>query len=143
MATEAVRKSGTTRLIGIATAMMSALAGGAVWCVLQLYLRLDLIVLALLIGALIAWVLRGHGFARTISGASIAAICTALASLYASYLLAAAKVASFLGIPLRSTLTAIGPDMAAAVAWADLSGFHVGTIVLAIVLSAWLVWRKA
>lgn len=142
MAVDLVRKGGTTRLIGIATAMMSALAGGAVWCVLQIYLQLDLIMLAVLIGAVIAWVLRGHGFAHTVSGALIAAFATALASVYAGYLLAAAKVASFLGIPLRATLTTIGPDMAAAVAWADLNGFHIGTIVAAIMASAWLVWRK-
>lgn len=143
MSIEVARPRGGTRVIGIATALMIALAGGAVWCVLQLYLRLDLIMLSILIGAMIAWILRGHGFAHSASGAAIAALCTAVTCVYAGYLLAAAKVASFLGLPMRSTLIAIGPDMAAAIAWADLTGFHIGTVVLAVLLSAWLVWRRA
>ena len=129
-------------LIGVATALMVALAAGAVWCVLQLYLRVDLIGLALLVGAIIAWVLRRQGFAHSVGGAVTAMISTAIACAYASYLLAAAKVASFLGIPMRAALLGIGPDMAGAVAWADLSGFHVVTMILATVLSAWLLWRK-
>ncbi|WP_440221648.1 hypothetical protein ACQQ2N_11100 [Dokdonella sp. MW10] len=129
-------------VVGLATAFMCALAAGAVWCVAQLYLRMDLVVLALPTGALVAWALRNHGFARTLSGSAVAAALTLLACAYASYLLAAAKVATFLGLPMRSTLLAIGPEMAAAVSWADMTGFHIGTIVLAAVLSAWLVWRS-
>lgn len=143
MEAESAHKRGGMRVIGIVTALMIALAGGAVWCLLQLYLRFDLILLAILIGVLIAWVLRVHGFAHSASGALIAALCTAVTCLYAGYLLAAAKVASFLGLPMRSTLIAIGPDMAAAVTWADLSAFHIGTVLLAVLLSAWRVWRRA
>ena len=131
-----------TRFIGIATALMCALAAGAVWSVLQIYLRLELVVLALPSAALIAWALRNHGFARTPGGALLAALITAIACAYASYLLAAARVASFLGIPMRATLTTIGAEMAAAVAWANMTVFHVGTLMLAVALSAWLVWRK-
>ena len=134
---------GSSLAIGIATALMCALAAGAVWCVLQLYLRLDLIGIALVVGAFIAWVLRRQGFGHRLSGVLIATLSTALACLYAGYLLAAAKVASFLGIPMRETLTTMGIDMAAAVARTDLSTFHVATLILAILLSAWLVWRKA
>ncbi|HMM67276.1 MAG TPA: hypothetical protein PKC03_10065 [Dokdonella sp.] len=143
MSADLARKSPASYAIGIATGLMCALAAGAVWCVLQLYLRFDLIGISLAVAAFIAWILRRQGFGRTPSGALIAAISTTIACVYASYLLAAAKVASFLGIPMRSTLTTIGPDMAGAVAWADLTGFHIGTMVLAVVLSAWLVWRKA
>ena len=135
-------KSFTTYPIGVATALMVGLAAGAVWCVLQLYLRFDLIGIALLVAAIIAWILRRQGFAQTISGAVIAAISTAVACAYASYLLAAASVASFLGESMRSALLKIGPDMANAVAWARMDGFHIGTLLLAIALSAWLVWRK-
>jgi len=139
--TELARKTFAARAIGIATALMCALAAGAVWCVLALYLRVDLIFIALVIAVLIAWVLRANGFSRTRSGALVAATSTLLAFIYSAYLLAAAKVASFLGLPLRSTLVAIGPDMAAAVAWADLTWWHASTVMLAVVLSAWLVWR--
>ncbi len=132
----------SARLIGVATVLMVALAAGAVWCVLQLYARVDLIGVSLMVGLIIAVVVRRQGFARTFSGVLIAMLGTAVASVYASYLLAAAKVASYLGIPMRSALISIGPDMAGAVAWADMTGFHIGTLILAIVLSAWLVWRK-
>lgn len=132
----------SSRFIGVATVLMVALAAGAVWCVLQLYVRVDLIGLSLLAGLIIAVVVRRQGFARTLAGTLIAVLGTALASAYASYLLAAAKVASYLGIPMRSALTSIGPDMASAVAWADMSNFHIGTLILALVVSAWLVWRK-
>lgn len=130
------------QIVGIATVLMCALAAGAVWCVLQLYSRIDLIGLSLVVGAMIAWVLRRQGFGQTLGGALLAAAFTAVACVYAGYLLAAAKVASFLGIPMRSTLTTIGPDMASAVAWADLTPIHIGTLLLAVVTSAWMVWRK-
>jgi hypothetical protein len=142
MSADPAPNQGANLVIGIATALMCALAAGAVWCVLQLYLRLDLIGLAIVIGALIAWVLRRQGFAHRLSGVLIAMFSTLLACLYAGYLLAAAKVASFLGVPMRSTLTSMGLDMATAVARTDLSAFHVATLILAVVLSAWMVWRK-
>ncbi len=137
------KRSLSTSIIGVATALMVALAAGAVWCVLQLYVRVDLIGVSLLVGLIIAVVVRRQGFGRSLAGVLIAAFSTAVACAYASYLLAAAKVASYLGIPMRSALTSIGPDMAGAVAWADMSGFHIGTLILAIVVSAWLVWRKS
>lgn len=139
--TEPARRTLAARVIGIATALMCALAAGAVWCVAALYLRIDMIFIALVIAVLIAWVLRANGFSRTRSGALVAALSTLLAFVYSAYLLAAAKVASFLGLPLRSTLVSIGPDMAAAVAWADLTMWHAGSVLLAMALSAWLVWR--
>ena len=142
MVAELSGKRSLNRIIGIATALMCSLAAGAVWCVLQLYSRIDLIGLSLVVGAMIAWILRRQGYAHSVGGALLAAGCTAIACAYAGYLLAAAKVASFLGIPMRSTLTTIGPDMAGAIAWADLTPFHIGTLVLAVVLSAWMVWRR-
>lgn len=142
MSAELSSKRTLNRILGVATALMCALAAGAIWCVLQLYSRIDLVGLSLVVGAMMAWILRRQGFGHTMAGALLAAACTAIACVYAGYLLAAAKVASFLGIPMRSTLTTIGTDMAGAIAWADLTPFHIGTLVLAVVLSAWLVWRR-
>ena len=132
-----------SRVIGIATALMCALAAGAVWCVLALFAQADLILLALPIAALLAWVLRTHGFARTVSGAALAVFFTMLAFAYSAYLLAAAKVASMLGLPLQSSVRMIGPEMASAVAWADLTATHGAIVLVAILLGAWLVWLKA
>ena len=142
MAVDVPKRSLSMRIIGVATVLMVALAAGAVWCVLQLYARVDLIGISLFVGVLIAIVVRRQGFARSFEGVLLAVLGTTVACAYASFLLAAAKVASFLGIPMRSALTSIGPDMAGAVAWADMSGFHLSTLILAVVLSAWLVWRK-
>lgn len=143
MSAEPQRKSLSTYVIGIATALMVALAAGAVWCVLQLYLRVNLIGVALVVAVVIAWTLRRQGFGQSASGAVIAAISTAIACAYASYLLSAAQVASFVGESMRSTLLKIGPALATDVAWASMGVFQIGTLLLAIVLSAWLVWRKA
>ncbi len=131
-----------TRVIGIATALMCALAAGALWCVLALHVQSDLILLVLPLALLIAWILRTHGFARSRAGAVLAALCVLVAFAYSAYLLAAAKVASVLGLPLRSSVVLIGPEMAAAVAWADLSAWHVATVSTAVLLAAWLVWRR-
>lgn len=132
-----------TRIIGIATALMCALAGGAAWCLLALYTRIDFDAMLLPIAALVAVVLRSHGFARSPGGVVLAIAGTVLAFAYSAYLLAAAKVATYLGLPLRSTLVAIGPEMAAAIARADLTAWHVAVLVLSCTLAAWVVWRPS
>lgn len=132
-----------TRIVGIVTAFMCALAGGAVWCLLALYTRIDFDAFLLVIAALIAWVLRSHGFARSWSGVAIAIAGTALAFAYTAYLLAAAKVATYLGLSLRSTLISIGPEMAAAIARADLTAWHAGVLLLSCLLATWIVWRPS
>lgn len=143
MKPEAARRSLGSHLLGLATALMMALAAGAVWCVVQLIVPFDLIACALVLGLVVAWSVRKQGFAHRVAGVAMACAATMLGCAYALYLLAAAKVASFLGIPMRATLTTIGPDMAAAVARADLSAWHVATLVVAIILSGWMAWRRA
>ena len=59
------QRSITTYLLAVATALMVALAAGAVWCVLQLYARVDLIGLSLLVGLIVAVVVRRQGFAQS------------------------------------------------------------------------------
>jgi hypothetical protein len=130
-----------TRWIGIATALTTALAGGAVWCLIALYARRDLIPLSLPIAAAIAWALRSHGYARRWSGAAIAVACVALASAYSLYLQAAAQVASMLGLPLRAALTQMDPHMAIDIAWANLDVAGIATItVAAIIAAAGVLW---
>ncbi|HNR92512.1 MAG TPA: hypothetical protein PKO41_08810 [Dokdonella sp.] len=131
-----------TRIVGVATALMCALAGGAVWCLLALYTRIDFDAMLLPIAALVAVVLRNHGFARSRTGIVLAIGGTVLAFAYSAYLLAAAKVAAYLGLPLRSTLLAIGPEMAAAIARADFTPWHAGMLVLSCMLAAWMIWRS-
>ena len=130
-----------TRWIGIATALMTALAGGALWCLIALYARHDLIPLSLPIAAAVAWALRSHGYVGRASGAVIGVLCVALASAYSLYLQAAAQVASMLGLPLRAALAQMDPHMAIDMAWANLDVAGIATIaVAAIVAAAGVLW---
>jgi len=135
------RRSGG-RWIGIATALMCALAGGALWCLIALYARRDLIVLALPIALVVAWALRSHGFAARWSGAAIAAICVVIACAYSLYLQAAAQVASMLGLPLRAALTQMDPKMALDIAWVNLDAGGTSLVAVAIIAAAAVtLWR--
>jgi hypothetical protein len=125
-----------THWIGIATALMTALAGGAVWCLIALYIRRDLIPLALPIAGLIVWALRAHGYAGRWSGATIAAVCVALASAYSLYLQASAQVASLLGLPLRDALRQIDPRMAFDIMRANLDTLGAATLIAAVLVGA-------
>ncbi|MGA8277958.1 MAG: hypothetical protein WB784_07160 [Rhodanobacteraceae bacterium] len=136
-------QSGSRRahLLGIVTALMCALAAGALWCVLALYSGRDLAVLALPSAAVIGWSLRSRRRSRALD-TMVAAICTAIACAYAQYLLAAAKVAALLGLPMRKTLFDIGAGLAGDVAWASIDAADWLIFALALFLAAWLVWRR-
>jgi hypothetical protein len=122
--------------IGVATALMCALAGGAVWCVIALYARHDLMALSLPVAAGVAWALRAHGFAGRWSGAAIAVAFVALACAYSLYLQATAQVASLLGLPMRDALLQMAPRMAIDIAWANLDAGGAAIIALALVVAA-------
>lgn len=122
--------------IGVATALMSALAGGAIWCLVALYARHDFIALSLPIAGVIVWALRANGFAGRWAGALLAAACVALACAYSLYLQATAQVASLLGLPLRAALTQIEPRMAIDIAWASVDSATAFVMLAAIVVAA-------
>jgi len=122
--------------IGVATALMSALAGGAIWCLVALYARHDLISLSLPIAGVIVWALRANGFGGRWPGALLAAACVALACAYSLYLQATAQVASLLGLPLRAALTQMEPRMAIDIAWSGLDTASLAVIGVAIIVAA-------
>jgi hypothetical protein len=136
-----VRSPAAIRWLGVATAFMCALAGGAVWAVLALRTGRDLTWLALVIAAVIASVLRVNGFRGSRLGAACAGVCTLLSCVYAQTLLAVGDVAQALGFSLRDTVLRIGADFALAVVKGRISPWDSATYVLAIALAAWLVWR--
>jgi hypothetical protein len=125
------------------TALTSALAGGAVWCMLVVLSGRELIVFAPVCAIAIAWVLRAHAFAGSPGGAVIAIVMTLVACAYSLYLQAAAYIAGLLGLPLRYALPQIGPGMASSIAWYELGPVDIMVLVLSPVLAAWLVMRKA
>lgn len=129
------------RLFGFVVALMYALAGGAIWCLLSLYSRGDLAAFAFVVAAAVVWQLRGNGYAGRWSGALIAVFCVALAAAYSFYLQAVAQVAALLGLPMRTALVQIDPAMAADIAAANLRGWS-GVIVLLAVAGAALATRR-
>jgi hypothetical protein len=136
-------RSRRIRWIGIATALMSALAGGAIWCLLALYARHDLIALSLPIAAIIVWALRVHGYAGRWSGAAIAVVCVVLACTYSLYLQATAQVASLLGLSMRTALLQMGPGMAIDIVWANLDVASAFIIAIALVVAIFGTLRVA
>jgi hypothetical protein len=140
--TQGPRRSTLGKWIGFATALMSALAGGAVWSVLVLRSGYELTAFSFVIAVTIALVLRGNGYAGTYLGAFLAALFTAFSCIYAQCLLAVGDVAQAMGFSLRDTLLRIGADFALAVVRGRISPWQTASYVLAMALSAWLVWRR-
>lgn len=124
------------RLFGLVIALMCALAGGAIWCLLSLYSRGDLAFFAFAVAAVVVWQLRGNGYAGRWSGALAAAFCVALAAAYSFYLQAVAQVAALLGLPMRAALVQIDPMMAVDMAAANLRGWSGIVVLLAIAAAA-------
>jgi hypothetical protein len=123
------------RAIGIATSLMCALAGGAIWCMLSLYSRNEIAAFAFVVALFVVWTLRAHGYAARWSGALIAAFCVVLASLYSFYLQAVAQIASLLGLPMRAALLQMEPGMALDIAWSNLRGWNLAIVVCAVAVA--------
>lgn len=124
------------RLFGLVVALMYALAGGAIWCLLSLYSRGDLAAFAFVVALAVVWQLRGNGYAGRWSGAVIAVFCVALAAAYSFYLQAVAQVAAMLGLPMRAALVQMEPGMALAIARANFSGWSAVLVILALLFAA-------
>lgn len=110
--------------MAIAIALMSALAGGAIWCLLSIYSGGNLAGFAFVIALFIVWILRANGFAGCGSGAWLAVLSVALASLYAFCLQAVVEVAAALGMPIRAAFARMDPGMAIDIAWVHLRGWN-------------------
>lgn len=98
-------------IIGAATAIMSALAGGAIWCLVTLLLNHESSWLALPIGCALAQVMRRQPLLGRVWNALIAIILTGSAALYSYYLLAAIRIADLLGISLQNALLQMDPAL--------------------------------
>lgn len=129
------------RAIGIATSLMCALAGGAVWCLLSLYSRSELAGFSFAVALVVVWSLRTHGYAARWSGALMAAFCVTLAALYSFYLQAVAQIASMLGLPMRAALVQMEPGMAFDIAWTNLRGGNLLVVAAAIACAIALMLR--
>jgi hypothetical protein len=140
--TQPQRRSTWVPWLGVATALMCALAGGAVWSVLALRSGRELAWFAFVCALVIAWALRANGFAARPLGGVLAALFTALACIYAQCLLAVGDVAQALGFSLRDTLLRIGTELALSIMRGRISPWDTLTWVAAMAVAAWLVLRK-
>lgn len=125
--------------LGFITAALSALALGALWCLLALRSGHELSWFALICALVVALVLRSYGHAGTWKGALLAALCTTLACFYSQCLLAISDIADSLGMPLRSVLPKVGVDFTLATAAARTGILDIAVFSIAIVASAAIV----
>lgn len=124
----AERRLPTLNLFGLATALMVALAGGAVWALAALWRQDELSFLALPLGLFIGRVLAGNGPRNTALAALCAATFALLASGYALWMIASGRVAMLLGMRLTDIFGNIGLELAGAVAWARLDALDIAII---------------
>ena len=132
--------SNRPRRIGIATAFMCALAGGALWCLLSLRVAGNLAPFAFVVALAVVWTLRAHGYGGTRTGRLTAPLFVAFAAVYAFYLQAVARVAGMLGVSIREAFTKMQGGFALDIARAHLdlaSAAIVGAAVIAAVLAMW------
>ncbi|UXI67471.1 hypothetical protein [Tahibacter amnicola] len=131
-----------SRLMTALTAVMTALAAGAAWSAAALWTGRELGFVAVLVGLLVGGLLRSTGLGHRLVTALFAVVLTLAASLYACALLATASVAMVLGLPLQTTMSNIGLEMALAVAWVRLDWLDGLFITAGCVMAALLVARR-
>ncbi|MBX3700034.1 MAG: hypothetical protein KF903_03430 [Dokdonella sp.] len=137
-----ITQSPAPRRIGIATAGMCALAGGALWGLLALHAVGDLAPFAFVVAAVVAWTLRAHGYGGRPLGIVLAPVLVALAATYAYYLQAAARIAAMLGLPLREALFRMQASFALDIVRVNLSPTSVVTVALALVAAIAIMWPR-
>lgn len=130
------------RRIGIATALMCALAGGALWCLFSLRVPGDLAPFAFVVAGAVVWVLRAHGYGGQWAGIALAPLFVALAAAYAFYLQAVARVAGMLGVSIREAFTKMHGSFALDIARANLGFASAAIVCAAIVVAALAMWPR-
>jgi len=130
------------RRIGIATALMCALAGGVLWCLLSLRVAGDLAPFAFVVAFTVVWVLRAHGYGGHWAGIVLAPLFVALAAIYAFYLQAVARVAGMLGVSIREAFAKMQGSFAFDIARAHLGSTSAAIVGAAIIAAAIAMWPR-
>lgn len=128
--------------LGIATALMIALAGAAIWALAALWRQEILAPLALPLSFVIGRTLAANGPRNTVFAACCAFVFSLVASAYALWMIASGRVAMLLGMRLTDIFGAIGVDLAAAVAWARLDAFDLACLAVAAIVAAYVATRR-
>lgn len=125
-------------LFAMFSALMLGLAAGAVWMVLALYMRHPLPWLAVPIGVLLAWTIRGAVHRAGVAAMLLAAAATALAAIYVNMLIAGVRVAGNMGLGIIDALRTAGIGMLWQLARMALTPSDIIWTVLAMLLAGWL-----
>ncbi|GAB3027260.1 MULTISPECIES: hypothetical protein [Oleiagrimonas] len=133
----------TTLLFSTFSAAMIALAAGALWLLLNLFMPSwhTAVWLALPMGLLIGHVMRHWVIDEPLPAAVLAALATLLACAYMRFLFAAADLAGTFGMSFMQALRRAGSGMLAHLAWASLSAGAIAIYIFAALLAAVLAWR--
>lgn len=134
--------SSKPRRIGIATALMCALAGGALWCLLSLRVAGDLAPFAFVVAGTVVWALRAHGYGGRRAGIVLAPLFVAAAAVYAFYLQAVARVAGMLGVSIRDAFMKMQGGFVLDIARANLGVTSMALVGMAIVAAAAAMWPR-
>ncbi len=129
-------------LFALFSAVMLGLAAGAAWMVLALYLRQPLPWLAVPIGAMLAWTIRASVQRAGIGAMLLAAVATALATIYVNMLITGVKLAGNMGMGLIEAMRTAGIGMLGQLTRMAMTPADAGWTVLAMLLAAWLARGK-
>jgi hypothetical protein len=129
--------------LGIFLATMLSLCVGAVWAVVILLTNNLSAWMALVAGAVAALACTLAPWHTPIARALFAVALTVLSIVYAHYLAAAVMVAGSLSYDLKTTLLALGPEMAYAITAARINIATVSLYAIAVVIAAVLAHARA
>ncbi len=128
--------------VALVAALLLAVGSGAAWAMIAIVLRGEAAWMAL--PAAMAAVIGATGMVRAVAWrrALAAGLLTGLAAAVAMYLKAGLLIAGGLGLDFADALTALGPEMAIAMARARLSPLEQATIVVCSLLAAGVAWHQ-
>ncbi len=129
-------------LFALFSALMLGLAAGAVWMVLEVYLRHPAPWLAVPLGAMLALTIRAGVRPAGTAAMLLAASATALAAVYVNMLIAGLRIAGNMGLGIVDAMRTAGFAMLWQLARAAITPADIVWTLLAMLLAAWLAWRK-
>lgn len=125
-------------LLALFSTVVIGLAAGAVWMVLALYMQDASAWLALPLGLVLGWVIRGWVTPHRRYAVPLAAVTMVLATIYMRLLFAAAQVGASLGLGIGEALRTAGVGMLVNVAqlglrWQELALYLIGVVLAALI----------
>jgi hypothetical protein len=129
-------------LFAIFTAVMMALALGAMWAMIALLLHQGRYFLVVPIGIAIAQTLRAQNIRHSLIAVVLAIVLTVLASMYAQALFAIGDLAQMIGLTFKEAFVRFDPGFALMLARGRINRITVLWTALAALLAAFWVWRR-